>query len=63
MKHFVKRYRSFLIVLVVLVLTGLFNKELGQQVLSTTAYQLKAMLLVIPPIFVLLGLLDIWVPK
>lgn len=63
MKHFVKRYRSFLIVSVVLVLTGLFNKELGQQVLSTTAYQLKEMLLVIPPIFVLLGLLDIWVPK
>ncbi len=63
MKHFVKRYRSFLIVSVVLLLAGLFNKELGQQVLSTTAYQLKEMLLVIPPIFVLLGLLDIWVPK
>ncbi len=63
MNRLLKRYRSFLIVLVVLVLTGLFNKELGQQVLSTTAYQLKEMLLVIPPIFVLLGLLDIWVPK
>lgn len=63
MKQVLKRYRSFLVVLVALVVTGLFNRELGEQVLNTTAYQLREMLLIIPPIFVLLGLLDIWVPK
>lgn len=31
--------------------------------LDITAYTLKEMVLVIPPIFVLPGLLDIWVPR
>lgn len=31
--------------------------------LSMMVYQAKTMLLVIPPIFVLLGLLDVWVPR
>jgi uncharacterized membrane protein YraQ (UPF0718 family) len=31
--------------------------------LNITAYSLKEMILVLPPIFVLLGLLDIWVPR
>ncbi len=34
-----------------------------EQSLSMMTYQAKTMLLVIPPIFVLLGLLDIWVPR
>lgn len=31
--------------------------------LSMIAFQAKTMLLVIPPIFILLGLLDVWVPR
>ncbi|HAP56334.1 MAG TPA: hypothetical protein DCR02_00735 [Sphaerochaeta sp.] len=50
MKQVLKRYRLFLVGLVVLILLGLFNQELGRQVLSTTAYQLK-----IPPHFCPLG--------
>ena len=42
---------------------SLLDRGLGKQVYDTTAYQLTEMLLVIPPIFILLGLLDIWVPK
>ena len=63
MKQVFKRYRSFLVVLVALVLVGIFNQEFGEQVFNTTAHQLLEMLLIIPPIFILLGLLDIWVPK
>lgn len=63
MKKFFVRYRSFLIVLSLLALYGSMNWDVGQKVLNTTAYQLREMLLVIPPIFVLLGLLDVWVPK
>jgi uncharacterized membrane protein YraQ (UPF0718 family) len=48
---------------VVLLGLSLLDRELGQQVYDTTAYQLREMILVIPPIFILLGLLDIWVPK
>ncbi|WP_319756193.1 permease [uncultured Sphaerochaeta sp.] len=58
-----KRYSSFLLVLVLLGVVSLFNQELGIGVFNITVMQLKEMLLVIPPIFVLLGLLDVWVPK
>ena len=63
MKALLSRYKAFLIVLVFLVLYGTFNWEVGQKVLETTVYQLREMVLVIPPIFILLGLLDVWVPK
>ena len=63
MTTLVKRYSSFLLVLVMLGFVSLFNQELGAGVFNITVMQLKEMLLVIPPIFVLLGLLDVWVPK
>ena len=63
MTTLVKRYSSFLLVLVMLGIVSLFNQELGAGVFNITVMQLKEMLLVIPPIFILLGLLDVWVPK
>ena len=63
MKVILSRYKAFFIVLALLVLYGSFNWEVGQKVVETTLYQLKEMVLVIPPIFILLGLLDVWVPK
>jgi len=41
----------------------LINKEIGYKAVDTTLYSLKEMALIIPPIFVLLGLLDVWVPR
>lgn len=63
MSQLFKRYRGFIVVGFVLIGLSFFNKELGKSVLDTTTYQLREMILVIPPIFILLGLLDIWVPK
>lgn len=42
---------------------ALINHQIGLKAISISAYQCKEMLLVIPPIFVLLGLLDVWVPR
>ncbi|MDD3570301.1 MAG: permease, partial [Lachnospiraceae bacterium] len=53
----------FFIVLVAMFLLIMFNYQLGFKALSITANSVKEMLLVIPPIFVLLGLLDVWVPR
>ena len=50
------------VVVAILVLT-IFNFELGMKALNITAYSLKEMIFGIPPVFVLLGLLDIWVPR
>jgi uncharacterized membrane protein YraQ (UPF0718 family) len=63
MKKTLKRYRAFIVVLAGLFVLTIFNPELGIKALSVTGYSLKEMIFVIPPIFILLGLLDIWVPR
>ncbi|WP_073195458.1 hypothetical protein [Caloranaerobacter azorensis] len=41
----------------------LFNRNLGIKAFNTAVYSIKEMILVIPPVFIVLGLLDIWVPR
>lgn len=63
MKQIVKRYRAFLVVLVAMGMFFLFNRELGSMAFQKAAYTIWEMLFIIPPIFVLLGLLDVWIPR
>lgn len=63
MEKIVKRYRAFFITLFAMILLLFFNSMLGFKAFSITANSVKEMQLVIPPIFVLLGLLDVWVPR
>lgn len=71
-KYYAKRYAfsaAMVIALAVLAICfpviqiGGQTKELGSAALATTLFSLKEMMLVIPPIFVMLGLLDVWVPR
>ncbi len=63
MKKILKRYRFFLIAVVLVGIITIFNKELGYKSFSISAYSFKEMALIIPPIFILLGLLDVWIPR
>lgn len=63
MRQLFKRYRVFLLVLLLMGLLFLFDRELGRSAFDKAGYAIKEMLLIIPPIFVLLGLLDVWVPR
>ena len=63
MKNILKRYRVFFIALVAVAVLTIFNAPLGLKAFKITAFSLKEMLLVIPPVFILLGLLDVWVPR
>lgn len=63
MNRIMKKYRVFLMVFASVLLLTAVNNEVGMKALSITAFSFKEMVLVIPPIFVLLGLLDVWVPK
>lgn len=63
MKNTIKKYKTFLIVLCGLFILTLFNSKLGLKAMNVTLYSFKEMMMVIPPIFLLLGLLDVWVPK
>ncbi|MBN2534956.1 MAG: permease [Spirochaetales bacterium] len=63
MKKIIKHYLFFIIAAIASIIIFILNAELGRRAFETTVYSLQEMLIVIPPIFVLLGLLDVWVPK
>lgn len=63
MKTLLRRYWFFLMTLAGLGVFFLLGAERGARAVSVTAYSLKEMALVIPPVFLLLGLLDVWVPR
>jgi uncharacterized membrane protein YraQ (UPF0718 family) len=58
-----KKYRMFIISLIMLGFVFIINKKTGIKSVKVTFSAFKQMLIYIPPIFVLLGLLDIWIPK
>ncbi|MCT4620312.1 MAG: permease [Marinisporobacter sp.] len=60
---FLKRYKFFMITVLILCIMTMINKRLGMKAMQVTGYSIKEMILVIPPVFILLGLLDIWVPR
>lgn len=62
-KPFLKRYGAFFLLLIAGVIAGLVLPDLGKTALNNTFGSLKEMLSVLPPIFVLLGLLDVWVDR
>jgi len=57
------RYRAAIIAATGLVALIVFMPELRPEVGSSLLVQGQTMLLVLPPIFLLLGLLDVWVPR
>lgn len=58
-----KRYRLFLILLAANILIMIFFPTLGIKSVKITWSNLLEMLSVLPPIFILLGLLDTWVKR
>ncbi len=58
-----KRYRFVLGALTAMLGLYLINGKLGMRAFDVTVYSLKEMIMIIPPVFVLLGLLDVWVSK
>ncbi|TZE80696.1 permease [Calorimonas adulescens] len=60
---FIKRYNFFLITIGIIGIITLINRSVGIKAIGVAGYSLKEMALVIPPVFILLGLLDVWVPR
>lgn len=58
-----KRYGTFLILFAAALITGLILPDLGVSAFKNTIGNFKEMLSVLPPIFILLGLLDVWVDR
>lgn len=63
LKNFLKQYLFFIITLVLLGILFIFKFDAGLKATNVVVYSFKEMLLVLPPIFILIGLLDVWVSK
>ena len=59
----IRRYALFLILFAVNLALLVAEPELGQNSFRLTAANLKEMLFILPPIFILLGLIDVWIPR
>ena len=62
-KSLIRRYTPVLITAVLFTAFIILLPSYKDKALSSLASQIKTMLLVLPPIFLLLGLLDVWVPR
>ena len=63
MKNLLKRYKLFLALAFINVLIIIAFPAVGQKSVNITWKNTLEMLSVIPPIFILLGLLDVWVQR
>jgi uncharacterized membrane protein YraQ (UPF0718 family) len=63
MKLLLKRYKYFLILLAINIVVYCLYPSVGQKSVEITWSNTVEMLSVIPPIFILLGLLDVWVQR
>lgn len=59
----IKRYALFLAMVVLYIVLLAAAPDIGLKSVSMTWKNLLEMLSVVPPIFILLGLLDVWVPR
>lgn len=59
----IKKYRMFLIALSIWMIIFLTNTDMGWKALTITGNSILDMILLLPPILILVGLLDTWVPK
>lgn len=60
---FLKKYRIFVVLFGVNIILLIFAPAIGLKSFKITMENLFEMLTIIPPVFILLGLLDVWVPK
>jgi len=63
LKNAMKQWWILFVAVLLALGLWLFDRGRGVQMVDVTLYSLKEMLLVLPPIFIILGLLDVWVPR
>lgn len=59
----IKRYKNVIIMGIVLILLIIFKPDFGKHAINTTFDNIWQMLKVVPPVFVLISLMDVWISK
>ncbi len=63
MKVLIKKYMGFLMAVAAVGIIMVLSTKTGLKALGIMAGTFKEMLMLLPPVFVMLGLLDVWVPR
>jgi len=63
MKIIFKRYLGFIIILVLNIMLLIINRKIGLRSITISGSNIFEMVKILPPIFVLLGLMDVWIPR
>lgn len=63
MKNVIKRYKNFILLLIINIILVFIMPNIGISSFLITKNNIFTMLGIIPPIFVLLGLLDVWIER
>lgn len=63
MKKFLERYKISIAMIIILIVMNMFMPMRGEVATSMTIDNIGEMIKIVPPIFLLLGLLDVWVPR
>lgn len=61
--NLLKKYRFALAIAFIMIALYFVNREIGTKAAQITCYSFKEMASIIPQVFILLGLLDVWVSK
>ena len=61
--NLIKKYMTFIVASLIILITYLWNQDVGLKAINTVWISFREMIMIIPPIFILMGLLDEWVPK
>lgn len=62
-KKLLKRYIFFIVALLITISITVFNNEVGIRSFNIAFSSFKQMLSVVPPIMIILGLIDVWIPR
>ncbi len=63
MKQFLKNFKFPILLLLIFGILFLTLPDTASRATQSTASYLKEMLLIMPPVFILMGLMEVWVPK
>lgn len=62
-KKMIRKYVLFITAAILLGILFIVNMELGKKAVLSVGYGLREVAIVLPPIFILLGLIDVWVSR
>lgn len=63
MKQFIMKNKFLVISILALIVMSFVDIQLTYAALDNTLNQVISMLLIVPPIFIMIGLMDVWVPR